>query len=55
MLAARNGKSPQMLEMLLEANADVNAANEVRVCGGYQGVGSCCKRDSLVGHGATLK
>ena len=54
MLAAWYGKSFQMLEMLLEANADVNAVNKVRVCGVYQGVGSYCKRDSLVGHGATL-
>ena len=54
MLAARYGKSPQMVEMLLEANADVNAVDRVRVCGGgTRGWGSCCRRDSLVGHGAT--
>ena len=34
MLAAMYAESPQMVEMLLEAKADVNAVDEVRVCGG---------------------
>ena len=34
MLAAWYGKSFQMVEMLLEANADVNAVDSVRPWGG---------------------
>ena len=45
MRAAGLAKSPQMVEMLLEANADVNAVDMVCVYVGYQGVGVMLLRE----------